>query len=142
MYWEKGYKWQEIREEQFFCIECVSGCRSGHQINVERCNSGNPWFEFLNMESDGTAQIMVAETDLCIELVVRITIELQQCDASLNYTRQKFIALNGNFLWSKKFEIGTVHHPGGYLSQQHHPKSGEIDCPETRDDGTSFWMRY
>jgi hypothetical protein len=54
------------------------------------------------MESDGSAQKMVAETDLCIELVVRITIELQQCNASLNYTRQKFIALNGNFFMEQK----------------------------------------
>lgn len=56
----------------------------------------------MNMESDGSAQKMVAETDLCIELVVRITIELQQCNASLNYTRQKFIALNGNFFMEQK----------------------------------------
>jgi hypothetical protein len=147
MYWEEGYNWQEIKEEQFFCMDCDSGCSRGHNVSVHKCGSSSTWFEFLNMESDGTTQLMVAESSVCLELVGSAKIEIQECaDVALNYTRQKFVALNGNFLWGNKFEISTVHRPGSCLSQQHHPRSGElikrIECPTTRDDYTSFWTKY
>jgi hypothetical protein len=144
MYWEMGYNWQGSRSEEKYCME-----QSGSEVKVQDCDKGNTWFEFLNMESNGMTQIKVAENDLCLEIVGNNAMELQRCemDTSRNYTRQKFVALNGSFRsGGNKFEIGTVFRPGGCLSQQHHPRPGEVvkrvECPNTRDDDTSYWVRY
>jgi len=124
-------------------MECDGSCRSGNQLEVQNCDSRNAWFEFVTF--NGLTQIKLAEDDLCIEVTGTTTTELQSCvDPTEDRPRQKFVALNGSFNNGGKFEIGTVHTPG-CLTQQHHPRPGEVikreDCPDTRDDDTSFWVK-
>ena len=126
-------------------MECDGSCRSGNEIEVQNCDSRNTWFEFVTF--NGLTQIKVAEEDVCIEVSGGISTTLQTCvDPTEDHPRQKFVALNGSFNNGEKFEIGTVHNPGGCLTQHHHPRPGEVikrgDCPTTRDHDTSFWVKY
>ena len=132
-----------------WCIECDGSCSSGNQLEIKTCDDDNDCFEWRNLSVSGGqqyTQIQVAGTNTCVELVGNNRVELRQCNEDFaNYPRQQFVALNGSFTGPGRFEIGTVYRPG-CLTQQHHPRSGEEikreDCEDTRDDDTSFWVKY
>lgn len=142
-YWEIGFEWQEETWEQEWCMQCGgTGCNVGDEIFIRTCRDKNTWFVYANQESDGRAQLKVANSNLCLQWVDARDVRVRNCNA--NEPRQKFRALNGSF-GGPKFEISTAKKEG-CLTQHHHPKDGEkifrSDCGTTRTYDTSFWTEY
>lgn len=143
MYWEPSYFWQETHRETFWCLQCRNKvCKSGHNLQIRECGGVNTRFEFVG---SGTIQVKLASTSLCLTMVSREELQLQNCDS--NYNNQKFDAGLGDF-YSNRFELYSV--PGdGCIANEHHPKEKEIvynhnKCvgPRSSQVNTSFWVKY
>lgn len=97
---------------------------------------------FLEYE-DGSAQIQNYNWELCLENVGEDQIVLSVCDESV--MEQRFVALGGSFD-HYRFELSPMLKPGLCLTQDHHPKMGEMlllqTCSQARGDSTSFWNKY
>lgn len=73
---------------------------------------------------------------------------MNECDPNNKY--QRFIATNGTsfFDGQKKFEISQVDFQKQCVSNDHHPKPGEVvelhSCTALREDSsqTALWTRY
>jgi hypothetical protein len=147
-YWQFGYKWQDEFWEQEWCAQCTGGttdgCEVDDTVHISYCSHDrSTWFVYKNLKNN-VAQIQVADkSNLCLQLVGNNDIFVKVCDGA--NTRQKFKALNGTFGSSGKFELGTTA-VAGCISQEHHPKDGEIlfrmDCALTRKHTTSYWTQY
>lgn len=142
LYWEYGYDWQQEFWEQEWCMRCDgSDCNSGDDINIHYCDDKSTWFVFDNMSSNGQTQVKIANTKLCLEWNDNYDMYVKTCDKSTD--RQKFDAGQGSFS-GKRFELRTS--DDGCLTQDHHPRDGELvfveDCDTPRDDDTSYWNKY
>lgn len=142
MYWEKGYYWQEETFDRKWCVECRRECNDGVELAIHECNKErNTRFQFVTTSGSSEVQIKVSGMDLCWSLVGRATIKLRACDSTND--RQKFTAGAGDFN-GKRFEISPIW--GGCLSQDHHPRDGEVlykqGCDRPRYDTTSFFNKY
>lgn len=150
MFWMYGYDWQNIFWEEEWCMQCQdrlgnSQCRSGDDVEISTCDDENTWFELVNR--DGTeAQLRIAQTDLCLEMVGeksywgrrRNAIEVRDCSSSNE--NQYFSARWGD----DRFEIRTPN--DGCMSQDHHPKDHEEifseDCDRADYQDTKDWFMY
>jgi hypothetical protein len=134
MYWQEGYCWQEEWDERKWCLECQgSSCGEGDYLVIETCSSSST----QKFVYEGENLKPYTSQDLCWERTGRNAHQLKKC-ASSSEQIIKGIKFDGNF------EM----HPNGYsddcLTNQHHPKSGEIirgqSCSAARNDKTSLWI--
>ena len=167
LHWEKGYYWQESRDEMFYCMECAdcdeystgdgrdgdcrsrgsssARCREGHLVWIEWCNRRDFQFEIIQHYGTGN-QVRVHGTDLCFSTVNNRYLELRVCNQSdalqlwspISDTKKFELRPFGQRNWSRDDAV--------CLSQQHHPKSEELvglhSCAEARQDETVYWTEY
>ena len=106
------------------------------------------WFTFVNVtDSESTVEealIMTGDGERCFQRKER-EISLQKCDS--NNQLQRWFALNGS-LDGKKFELSQLGYTSQCITNDHHPKSGEIvelhDCEASRaaDSQSSLWEKH
>jgi hypothetical protein len=139
LYWENGYRWQGETQERKWCMECDGGsCTNGDLVRIEKCDNFNTQFEFYRRNGD-EAGFQDVKSNFCMRLEDKL-IKMRRCDS--NDELQRFV---GSFS-SSKFEIKPKTSTRNCLTQQHHPKWGEIiriyTCDSARDDTTSLWNKY
>jgi len=160
-YREKGYVWQNETFEREWCMMynydgypgtglCWYGdqnltCAQDH-VYVGKCiEAPQMWFTFVNVASprNGLDErlIMTGDGKRCFERKDRLLL-LKPCNPYS--TQQRWYALNGGFNESK-FEISQLGYSSQCITNDHHPKSGEVvelhDCEFSRSEEsqTSFW---
>ena len=133
----------------FRCMQCQGRkgndqCRSGDDIEISNCDNDSTGFELQNRDGSD-AQLKIAGTDLCLEMVGEKTyigkrrraIEVHGCSSSND--DQYFEADWGN----DRFAIETNNNDG-CLSQDHHPRDHEEifseDCDRAADSNTLYWI--
>lgn len=169
LYWEPGYVWQELTNEQWWCAtkdfegypgngKCWKGnvtipCKSEHFYLAEcgRVDYEQQAWRFLPI-GDEQGQVLIQSADprdeRCWERS-RLNIILMECD--INNGFQRWFANNGTSFFdpnNNKFEISLNSKDSHCVSNDHHPKPGELvelfSCESLRapDSQTAYWMRW
>jgi uncharacterized membrane protein YgcG len=134
IYWQEGYCWQDEWNERRWCLQCEgSSCGENDYLLIRECSSSS---KQRFVYQDGKLKPNTSQ-DLCWTRTGRNAHQLKSCG---NNDKQ---LING-LKYSGNFEM----HPNGYpddcLTQQHHPKDGEIvrgqSCSLARNDKTSLWV--
>lgn len=157
MVWEFGYNWQESSWEAFWCMQCVGSCRENGQVDISKCDGGNTEFEFLQSAggqdtigaaaTPGGTRIKVKDEDLCMSLEAPGSPEviLVTCSAS-NVLQQWHVGQGTVPPVENKFEISPVIDADSCLTQDHHPKEGEMlevmPCARAHRHQTGYWKGY
>lgn len=152
LYWQRGYFWQEVDYELFYCMEHSlreDECRYGEDerdcdydhIYIMRCSrSQNQVFELI-YQPDGRALIKAVTRGLCLD---GGRPNLRTCDSSKE--TQLWHPQNGGWGSSNGFELTRIGREDRCLTQHHHPRDTEIvefgDCERNRRDTTSKWEFY
>ena len=146
LYWQVGYHWQDELFERKWCLKCKNGCVEGNQMYITGCSGYSSYFTFLNDTTDYGDEIMIQVygTNLCLHRPEGgRDIVLRTCNLK-NY-HQRFYAANGSSFDGEKFEIGQHSFPNRSLTQQHHPKHGEIVFMQNSTlaemSETQFWNK-
>jgi len=133
-----------IGDEQVDCIK--------EEVYMAKCiEEPRQWFTFVDVAvvsknlDPGKREVLIRTADgRCFERDQR-KVYLERCDAS--NALQRWFALNGD-LDGEKFELSQVDFTHQCVTNDHHPKSGEVvethDCESSRskEDQTSYWERY
>jgi hypothetical protein len=134
MYWKEGYCWQEEWKERKWCLQCQGGsCGENDYLLIETCSSSSS----QKFVYEGEQLKPYTRQELCWERTGRNAHQLKKCSSS-----------STQIIKGLKFDGNFEMHPNGYpddcLTNQHHPKSGEIirgqSCSLARNDKTSLWV--
>ena len=142
LYWQRGYSWQDVWYEMWYCMACGrSGrpCQPGDPVYVERCGSSNR--QKWNQVGDTLRPL--TNPNLCMTTTgynAERPNRLYECKNG--YKRQQF----DGFDHAKPFELYPRDDNVNCMSQQHHPRSGEGVYPEncalSRRYQTNAWTLY
>lgn len=141
LYWEHGYYWLKEFWEREWCMQCDGdSCGVGDKIFIHYCSDKSSWFLLKNLQN-GSTQLQIAASNLCLQLLNNTDIFVEQCDSKA--VSQKYVAGEGSFNGAK-FELITVSQ-GGCLRPPHH-NDGQLivqdTCVKARSSNASFWMKY
>lgn len=166
LYWEEGYTWQNETFEREWCMMYNFDGYPGigfdrcwrardaikcdpNQVFIAKCVTGEPrqWFTFIDLgNSSGVDEILIQTGDgeRCFERYER-DIWLEECDEENSL--QRWYALNESFD-GPRFEISQLGFETQLITNDHHPKSGEIvemhhaEASRANDSQSSFWNKY
>ena len=147
LYWEKGYFWQETREETFWCMQCRHPpCRNGNKLYITYCGRNNQYFTFEDIPGSNNNEYLISlvgPNDLCLQREDNLDIYMRPCNSNNN--AQRWIPQGGTFD-SHRFEITPKGASNLCITQRHHPKDDEEveiePCNTARKSDTSFWEKY
>ena len=118
------------------------------QVYVGKCiDDEQMWFTFANATDSGnnvTEKLIMTGDGRCFQRKER-EITLEKCNP--NNAQQRWFALNGDFN-GEKFEISQLGYTDQCVTNDHHPKSGEVvelhHCEASRaaDSQSSFWEKF
>ena len=137
LYWERGYYWQESRQEKWWCMQCRKSCNNGDSIYLRSCRSDYDKQRFVRY---GDTIRPVRNQAMCLTRNGGKYVRFEPCTGA---SRQMW----SSFGRRNKFELTTKwENTSTCLSQDHHPKSGERvyleRCYKARRHDTSFWTMY
>jgi len=153
LHWQRGFYWQELSEEAWFCMACAScndnifehkdcdiekHCNEGMSLAMVKCDPSkkkkkkryNDMTKFTLLTNDNDLaghQLQVYDTDLCMQRKGR-HISLQKCNASLE--EQRFLGVQTGGQAMELMPYPGVFMRNGVevercLTQHHHPRPGE-----------------
>jgi hypothetical protein len=139
LFWEQGYNWQDSTSERFWCAECAENCSSGSHLQIGKCSE----IEKQQWLANGLTIRFAPNPSLCVTssgFGINNPLRLHHCNGGND---QNFYEVKEN----ARFELQPASLLGDRcVSQQHHPKDGEILYPEmcskTRSTDTSYWQVY
>mmetsp|Transcript_15283 Transcript_15283/g.32856 ORF Transcript_15283/g.32856 Transcript_15283/m.32856 type:complete len:203 (+) Transcript_15283:2-610(+) len=141
LYWQRGYYWQESRDEMWFCMECRNKCRNADSIYVDRCSKSSWQQRFVAV---GDTLRPAHDPSLCLTTTgysEEDPIRVYGCGGSRS-DQQRF----EGFRAQGKFELQPRGDSKHCVSQMHHPKKFERiypeECRKTRDHDTTYWVVY
>ena len=129
-------------------MQCQGGegnnCNSGDDVEISKCGGDSTPFVLRNRDGN-EAQLQIAGTDLCLEMVG---------EKEYQFTRQRAIEVHGcsssnddqyfKADWSGSRFIIRTNHNDGCLSQDHHPKDHEEifseNCDRAAESDTIYWI--
>jgi hypothetical protein len=138
LYWQKGYMWQGISDEMWWCMECRDSCLDGDSVYVDYCDSSiSQKFTFV-----GDTIRPQSDTSLCLT-TMGFTQETPMRYFPCNgHSDQSFEGLTT----SGRFELHPMGESDRCVSQNHHPKPFERVYPEycslTRIHDTNYWIAF
>lgn len=161
MYWQEGYFWQEETRQRFWCAECTKcetlnfsdngeecefawECEAGHQLWLHGCRNG--YGHVFSARTVGNYhQILVHDTNLCLERTQKRYVTVQECDANNDAQWWHKIRADGG-----PFELrpanGSRDSEPFCVTQQHHPKPGEVlgfkECRQAHRWETGYWSAF
>jgi hypothetical protein len=149
LYWQPGDYWHHQYNELKLCMVCHtmalggSRCEKDDDMHLVTCTTNSTHYQFNNASS-GAVQILVAGSDLCLDLSCKRqyhAITLQLCDPT--NLDQYFTSGRGFFFWNL-FELSA--NGGGCLSSTHLPKEGEYiynqNCDQPRAVHANLWTTF
>ncbi|KAL3772625.1 hypothetical protein ACHAW5_006523 [Stephanodiscus triporus] len=138
LYWEKGYRWQNNREEKWYCTEC-DDCNQGDSIYMEWCGSTKRQ-QFLRV---GKTIRLARNESLCWTVTGHSEskpIRLFDCE---EYNADQIFE---GFKNEDRFELHPKEDSSRCVSILHHVKSYERIYPEkcnlAQDDNSSYWITF
>ena len=119
-------------------------CRSD-QVYMAKCDTKEKrqQFRFVHLDNE-QVQIKLGDGNLCFERQSS-QIFLEKCDSDNKY--QTWFAPNGSFD-GRRFEVSQKSRSGSCMTQDHHPKPGEVvelhscSAARSKDHQTSYWNKY
>lgn len=165
LYWEEGYNWQDEDFERKWCLtydyngfpgtgrcwyeQKVLPCNP-EEVYMSKCSSDpRQRLELVILPGNNEAEVFMIKLlgrNSCLQLDDGSkSIFLRTCDSQS--TLQHWKATNGS-LTGRRFEIVPFTLPSHCVTQDHHPKPGEVlrvyRCSLARspDHLTSFWSLY